>query len=44
MSTRANSSSFQLKMKQISDVAAIPGSTTGTMIETHRTHQPGTVQ
>jgi hypothetical protein len=29
VSTRANSSSFQLKMKQISDVAAIPGSTIG---------------
>ncbi len=29
MSTRANSSSFQLKMKQISAVAAMPGMTTG---------------
>ena len=29
VSTRANSSSFQLKMKQISDVAAMPGMTTG---------------
>ena len=32
MSTRANSSSFQLKMKQISDVAAMPGSTIGMTI------------
>ena len=29
MSTRANSSSFQLKMKQISAVAAMPGMATG---------------
>ena len=33
MSTRAKSSSFQLKMKQISAVAAMPGMTTGAMIE-----------
>ena len=33
VSTRANSSSFQLKMKQISAVAAIPGMTTGAMTE-----------
>ena len=33
MSTRANSSSFQLKMKQISAVAAIPGEMIGTMTE-----------
>src|SRR6185437_2928545 len=32
VSTRANSSSFQLKMKQISDVAAMPGAEIGTMI------------
>jgi hypothetical protein len=30
--TRANMSSFQAKMKQISDVAAIPGAATGMMI------------
>ena len=31
VSTRASSSSFQLKMKQISAAAAMPGMTTGAM-------------
>jgi len=32
VSTRANSSSFQLKMKQIREVAAMPGRTIGATI------------
>jgi len=32
VSTRANSSSFQLKMKQMSAVAAMPGMAMGAMI------------
>ena len=33
VSTRAKSNSFQLKMKQISAVAAMPGSTTGAITD-----------
>lgn len=44
VSTRAKSSSFQLKMKQISAVAAIPGAATGatTRLSTVGSRAPST--
>ena len=43
VSTRANSSSFQLKMKQISEVAAMPGTVIGTIDLAQLLDHPGAV-